>query len=85
MEFMRSKMNELNKKLEISEERVEDLERHLMEAHRRAKEYEADIEVLKSEKEKLKYATENALHDKKRLTDRINQLSRIGKFFTYQR
>lgn len=79
LEMLRSRMEEMNKKLEVSEERIEDLERHLTEAHRRNKEQEGDIELLRNEKEKLKHATELALHDKKRLTDRINQLSRIGK------
>lgn len=79
LESLHGKLELMNEKLDASEERIDELQRMLTEARRRTKTQEADIEMLQDEKDKLLSTTESALHDKKKLTDRINQFSRIGK------
>lgn len=79
LDTLRLKLEEMRELLDASDQKVEELERQLTDARRRAKTLDADIDMLNGEKEKLRDTAENAVHDKKRLTDRINQLSRIGE------
>lgn len=46
-------------------------------------ELRADLESAKSEKRSIQRILESTLDEKKQLTDRINELTLIGKYFIF--
>lgn len=79
LDTLRRKVEEMRKLVDDGEQRIDGLERELTETRRRTKVQDADLQMVMTEKEKLRVIVEDALHDKKKLTDKINQLNCIGK------
>lgn len=62
-------------------QRVRDLENSLLVEKRLSQELRADLEGCKLEKRNIQRTLDNSLEERKRLTDRINELTIIGKKF----
>lgn len=58
--------------------KINNLERELAEVKRKKNTLEMELQACRDEKEKFHKILENALDDKKRMTDKINQFTRIG-------
>lgn len=69
----------LQEKLENVMARVHALEAELTVEHREVQELKADLEACKLEKRTIERTLESTLDEKKQMTDRINELTVIGK------
>jgi predicted nuclease with TOPRIM domain len=65
-------------KLENSLMQIHDLEREMLELKRNNQELQASIEGIRNEKLHLQRKLESALDEKKKNSDRINELTIIG-------
>lgn len=72
------KVAEVQEKLSEREMRIEDLERQLNDFKRKKKILESDLDAVSDEKENFQKIVQTAFEDKKRLTDKISQLGKIG-------
>jgi FtsZ-binding cell division protein ZapB len=57
---------------------ITDLEREVLEVKRNNQELQASVESMRNEKHHLQRKLDNALDEKKKHSDRINELSIIG-------
>lgn len=73
-----SKVSKVQEQLCDSTVKVQCLEREISDLKRMNQSLDLDFETVREEKDNLHKILENALDDKKRMTDRINQFTRIG-------
>lgn len=73
-----SKVSKVQEQLSNSTLKIQSLERELTDLKRTNQALDLDFETVREEKDNLHKILENALDDKKRMTDRINQFTRIG-------
>lgn len=62
-------------------EQVHALENELAVKHKEIQELTADLEACKLEKRNIQRTLESTLEEKKKITNKINQLTIIGMFF----
>lgn len=72
------RVSNLQEKSEKMSTQVRELEANLMEEKRSSQELRAEFEACKIEKRNIQRTLDSTVEDKKKLTDRINQLTLIG-------
>lgn len=76
-----NKVSRLQERMHESVLQIQRLEKEVVNMKRDNQELVSDYEVVKTEKRHLQAVLETALEEKKRLNDRLNQYSIIGRFY----